>query len=836
MSNTVNSKNNTITVKLHYARPDGVYTGWNAWAWTLAMGGKQYEFAKEKGEMVAAIKVDGYTTTSISFIVRKGAWEDQEFGERRIDVSTVASGTVHYYVTSGVEGCKLVLDDDAVLTNKLLAAELDYDSGKIRVQTSMPAIDPDADAFLLSHCDGTVVPVSNVSGDAGHYELTLDRELGLINLYKYKLRFRGYDYGIKTNTVYASKRFAAEFTYTGKDLGAVWTANATTFKVWAPTAETVQVALYRSGTAGTDDRIETVPMTRGQKGVWVATVPGNRNGQYYTYLVNRNGEQVEAVDPYARTTGVNGGRGMVIDLASTNPKGWDKDGNPNKLRAYTDAVLYELHVRDFSIDDSSGVSKAHQGKFLALTESGTTTPNGAVTGMDYLKKLGITHLHLLPVYDYGSVDESRLDIPQFNWGYDPVNFNVPEGSYSSDPYHGEVRIKEVKQMIKGLHDNGISVIMDVVYNHVYEAKDFCFNMLVPQYFSRTNGRIYSNGSGCGNDTASERSMVSKYIVDSVCYWADEYHIDGFRFDLVGLIDTDTINSVMKKVHEKHPNVIFYGEGWTMNTGVTKPDKAMCTQLNSHMVPQFAFFSDTIRDALRGSVFDMSIPGFVTGAQVDKNILHSSYMGVPFWAQEPTQCINYVSCHDNNTLIDRIMLAAPNASRYLQVRMNNLAAAFTLTAQGIPFFQAGEEMLRTKPDGKGGLEHNSFRSSDAVNSIKWNTLDEKDVMNTCRYYRGLLKLRKSQEQLRLATREEVLETVKPLHVDNPHVVAFGIGKKAGSQMLSIFNGGFDPIDLHLPEGRWDVLVNAESAGIEPIETLEQRIRVEPISAMILVKKV
>ena len=633
---------------------------------------------------------------------------------------------------------------------------------------------------------------------------------------------------------YSTRDFEDKYTYTGSDLGASWTPEKTCFRLWAPTATSARVNLYATGDPGAKDLLRQIRMKRDVCGTWVIEVPGNLNGTYYTFDVTVRRKRVEACDPYARSTGVNGQRSMVIDLRSTDPVGWEKDQDPHAGIPYTDVVIAEAHIRDFTLHESTNA--INRGKYLGMIETGTKTPSGIPTGIDHYKKLGITHLHILPMYDFGSVDESRPDIPQFNWGYDPVNFNVPEGSYSSDPYHGEVRVKEVKQMIKGLHDNGISVIMDVVYNHVYEAKDFCFNMLVPQYFSRTNGRIYSNGSGCGNDTASERSMVSKYIVDSVCYWADEYHIDGFRFDLVGLIDTDTINSVMKKVHEKHPNVIFYGEGWTMNTGVTKPDKAMCTQLNSHMVPQFAFFSDTIRDALRGSVFDMSIPGFVTGAQVDKNILHSSYMGVPFWAQEPTQCINYVSCHDNNTLIDRIMLAAPNASRYLQVRMNNLAAAFTLTAQGIPFFQAGEEMLRTKPDGKGGLEHNSFRSSDAVNSIKWNTLDEKDVMNTCRYYRGLLKLRKSQEQLRLATREEVLETVKPLHVDNPHVVAFGVGKKAGSQMLSIFNGGFDPIDLHLPEGRWDVLVNAESAGIEPIETLEQRIRVEPISAMILVKKV
>ena len=632
---------------------------------------------------------------------------------------------------------------------------------------------------------------------------------------------------------YSTEDFESKFTYTGSDLGFTWTLEKTCFRLWAPTATSARVNLYRSGTPGSDDRICQVRMKKDICGTWIAEIYGNHEGVYYTFEVMVRRRRVEACDPYAKTTGVNGQRAMILNMKSTDPEGWDKDSDPNGGIPLTNVVIAEAHIRDFTIDQSTNA--VNRGKYLGMIETGTKTASGIPTGIDHYKKLGITHLHILPMYDYGSVDETRLDEPQFNWGYDPVNFNVPEGSYSSDPYHGEVRVKEIKQMIKGLHENGISVVMDVVYNHVYEANDFCFNQIVPKYFSRTNGRgVYSNGSGCGNDTASERSMVSKYLVDSVAYWADECHIDGFRFDLVGLIDTDTINAIINKVHENHPNVIFYGEGWTMETGVTKHNVAMCTQHNSHMVPQFAFFSDTIRDALRGSVFDMSIPGFINGAVVDKNILHSTYMGVPFWAQEPTQSVNYVSCHDNNTLIDRIMLATPGMSRKVQVRMNNLAAAFNLTAQGIPFFQAGEEMLRTKPDGKGGLEHNSYASSDTVNSIKWDALDDKDVMNTYRYYQGLLKLRKTHDVLRLATREEVLENVTPLHVENPHVVAFGIGHSGKDQMISIFNGGFECVDLNLPQGKWGVVVNAEKAGVEPLEVLEKRIHVEGISAMILVK--
>ena len=633
---------------------------------------------------------------------------------------------------------------------------------------------------------------------------------------------------------YSSTEFEQKYTYPGNDLGANWTKEQTLFRLWAPTATSARVNLYTSGDPSADDLIRQVRMKKDVNGTWVAEIRGDLNGTYYTFGVTVRRKRVEACDPYARTTGVNGQRAMVLDLRSTDPAGWENDQDPHAGIPFTNVVIAEAHIRDFSIDPSAG--SAHPGKYLGMIETGTKTKSGIPTGIDHYKKLGITHLHLLPMYDYGSVDETRLDEAQFNWGYDPVNFNVPEGSYSSDPYHGEVRVKELKQMVKGLHDNGISVVMDVVYNHVYEANDFCFNQLVPQYFSRTNGRgVYSNGSACGNDTASERSMVSKYLVDSVSYWADEYHIDGFRFDLVGLIDTDTINAIMRRVHEKHPNVIFYGEGWSMDTGVTKPNVSLCTQMNSSLVPEFAFFSDTIRDALRGSVFDMTIPGFIAGAEIDKNILHTTYMGVPFWAQEPTQSVNYVSCHDNNTLIDRIMLSVPEASREIHVRMNNLAAAFNLTAQGIPFFQAGEEMLRTKPDGHGGLEHNSYASPDCVNSIKWDALDQPDCMNTYHYYRGLLKLRKAHEELRLATREEVLETVTPLHVDNPHVVAFGIGSRGEHQMISIFNASIASIDLNLPEGKWGVVVNARKAGVEPIEVLERRVHVEGISAMILVKQ-
>ena len=632
---------------------------------------------------------------------------------------------------------------------------------------------------------------------------------------------------------YSTIAFEKAFTYTGRDLGAVWTKDKTFFRLWAPTAKEVTVNLYKSGTAGTDDLMERLSMTPDVNGTWVAEKAGDLNGVYYTYLVNVNGKSAEACDPYARTTGVNGNRAMILDLDSTDPAGWDADSDPHAGNPITDAVIYELHVRDLSMDKSSGIE--NKGKYLGIIESGTKTKDGIPTGLDHMKALGITHLHLLPVYDYGFTDES-LAKPQFNWGYDPVNFNVPEGSYASDPFNGAVRVKEMKQMVKGLHDNGISVVMDVVYNHVYEADDFCFNKIVPGYFSRISGDgKISNGSCCGNDTASERSMVKKYIVDSVNYWAEEYHIDGFRFDLVGLIDTDTINEIMRTVHEKHPNVIFYGEGWSMSTQVTKPGYTMTTQYNSGKVPGFAFFSDTIRDLLRGSVFDDSLPGYVSGAVCSKDELEACFMGVPMWAGTPAQSVNYVSCHDNNTLLDRLALATPKATPADRIKMNNLAAAFTILSQGIPFLQAGEEMLRTKPAKGGGFDHNSYRSSDAVNSLKWNDLGKEEYQKTYAYYKGLIAFRKAHPSLRLTTRDQVWSTVHPISCANPHTVAFLIDGNEDERIFAAFNADTHGISLSLPEGKWKVCIRDDKAETEPMTELGGSVTVSPISAMVLTQK-
>ncbi len=632
--------------------------------------------------------------------------------------------------------------------------------------------------------------------------------------------------------LYSSSEFEKAYTYPGKDLGVTWTAEKTSFRLWAPTAEDILINLYQSGTPHNDDLLSQIPMQQDVFGTWTAQEDGDLNGLYYTYLVMVDGHMVECCDPYARTTGVNGERAMILDLSSTNPEGWDQDRDPNAGRNITDAVIYELHIRDLSMHRSSHIKQ--KGKYLGVTETATRTKGGNPTGLDHMKDLGITHLHLLPVFDFGYTDEDRRN-PQFNWGYDPVNFNVPEGSFSSDPYNGAVRVKEMKQMVKNLHESGISVVMDVVYNHVFEAGDFCFNKIVPGYFSRINSSgVYSNGSGCGNDTASERSMVRKYIVDSVKYWADEYHIDGFRFDLVGLIDVVTINDIMHTVHQTHPNVIFYGEGWSMNTEMTKPGFELTVQSNSAKVPGFAFFSDTIRDLMRGSVFYTERPGYVTGALCQKDELEACFMGVPQWAAQPCQSVNYVSCHDNNTLIDRIAIAAPEAPRETLIKMNNLAAAFSLLSQGIPFLQAGEELLRTKPGKRGGFDHNSFRSPDKVNSIKWEDLDKEEYRRTYEYYRGLIAFRKAHPGLRLMDRDSVFKKVHPVHCENDHAVAFQIDD-TDQELYVIYNADTQAVSHNLPEGRWEIHVKDDQSGLASLGTAEGSISVSPISAMVLTKR-
>ncbi|MDD5795806.1 MAG: type I pullulanase, partial [Oscillospiraceae bacterium] len=538
--------------------------------------------------------------------------------------------------------------------------------------------------------------------------------------------------------------------YSENDLGAVYDKNHTVFKVWAPNAEKVSTRVYETGS---DDEngakvITTKSMTLDKKtGVWSVKISGDLKNKYYTYIITRGGKDVETGDIYAKGAGVNGNRSMVVDLQSTNPEGWSEDKHVTVSKA-TDASVWEVSVRDFSISSTSGVSEKNRGKYLAFTETGTTvnsTKGNQSTCVDYLKELGVKYVQIMPFYDFGSIDESKDLSDQYNWGYDPKNYNVPEGSYSSDPYKGEVRIKECKEMIKALHDAGIGVIMDVVYNHTYTVEDSFFNLTVPNYYyRRNNDGTWSNGSGCGNDTASEHKMFRKFIVDSVTYWAEEYHIDGFRFDLMGLHDVDTMNEIRASLDklENGKNIIMYGEAWNLSTNA-ESGTVLANQNNMNKLDdRIGAFDDTVRDAIKGSSFVLNEKGFVQSGSQKGNLkigIEAQSKSTTGWAKAPTQCVTYASCHDNYTLYDKLAASVKGENpdyrkRYEDlVAMNKLSAAIVYTSQGIPFVLSGEEFARSK-DGEG----NSYNTSNEQNELVWTNLTY--YGDLVEYYKGLMQIR------------------------------------------------------------------------------------------------
>ena len=853
----VKEDKNEITLKLHYKRNDNNYSDWNAWMWADTKGGARYDFEDVNGEKVATITVDGRNTNSISFRIRLGDWKqnDHQGKDQTIDISDIVSGTVHYYVEQDIWGGVKVLGGDVIVDKKVTYTSYTRELNTFTIVTNRPISGSLLDAFEIKCLtDNKSLTIVNVDANGSTYTVTVEENIAAMKevLKTYALYFDGYEYTLAMPNIYSSKEFETAYTYDGKDLGLTYSKEASRLKVWAPTADKVVLNVYESGTAGTDDLIKSVDMTLGEKGVWSYILDGDWNGTYYTYTVSVNNETNEVCDPYARTTGVNGKRAMILDLDSTDPEDWSEDTGAHKDMEYTDAVIYELHVRDLSIDDSSGVSKANQGKFLGLTETGTTTSEGTSTGLDHMIDLGVTHVHLLPVYDYASVDESKLDTPQFNWGYDPLNYNVPEGSYSTDPYNGEVRVREMKEMVQTLHENNINVIMDVVYNHVYDAGTFGFNVIVPSYFSRTNADgSFSNGSGCGNDTATERSMVHKYVVESILYWHDEYHIDGFRFDLVGLLDTVTINKIVEEVHKIDPDIIFYGEGWTLGTAVSKEDYYMATQANAYMTPDFAYFSDTIRNGVAGT--DTNGQGFIWGTDVE-DLMRKCFTATTDWCPQPNQTINYVSCHDNYTLMDKInevSNAAYNsyddAPGTYQTRLNNLAASFYMLSEGIPLIHAGEEFLRTKlEEGTNTVIHNSYNASDYVNKLRWYNLDGNALYaDTVEYYEGLIEFRKNHEALRLSTKSEVAANVKYHWVTND-VILFTINGKdsvdgeVSDGIVVIFNASDNSQNINLynygvESGTWKVCIDADNAGTDVLSNVTNgQVNVPYKSVKVLVK--
>jgi pullulanase len=629
---------------------------------------------------------------------------------------------------------------------------------------------------------------------------------------------------IPTNPVVAQAKifdsvdFATKYTYVGNDLGNTYTKAATKFRVWAPTASKVSILTFPTGSTSFSGVTE-LPMASDVNGTWVTTLAGDQSGLIYMYRVTVDGATNDAVDPYVRATTINGLRGVVVDLSQTNPVGWNNSkpkfsGNP------TDASIYELHVRDLSIDPSSGVPTAHQGKYLAFTDV-KTSYKGLPTGIAHIKSLGVTHVELQPIFDFQSVDESS---PSFNWGYDPQNFNVPEGSYSSDPSTPTTRIIELKSAIQSMHNQGLRVIMDVVYHHVFNANTYSESLIVPGYFFRTdsNGDL-TNGSGCGNDVADERSMVAKFINDSFKYWATEYHMDGFRIDQMGQMSITTINQARKSLSAIDPTILMLGEGWYGTSSLSQADAA--TQGNITMIPGVAAFNDQIRDGAKGSVFDAGKPGFVSGAfgrglDVKSGIVgNTSYNGTlsnTWITASAAQSINYVESHDNQTLFDKLTASTPGATTATIIKMDQMSALIVYLSEGVPFIQAGQEFLRSK-----GGNGNSYNASDAVNSLKWSTLPANIAVNN--YYKGLLAIRNAHPAFRLSATSAIKSNLTFLPTLDG-VIAYSLdgvkSKDSWKKIVVAYNATATQSTVSLPTGgKWNVVVSGNSAGTKVLSVIK-----------------
>ncbi len=634
--------------------------------------------------------------------------------------------------------------------------------------------------------------------------------------------------------------------YYGNDLELVYTPQQSVFTLWAPTANKARVNLYSSGEGG--DPEEQLEMQMADDGTWRLQVDRDLKGSFYTFQIEKDGNWLnETPGIWAKAVGINGNRAAIIDWAETNPEGWEADKAP-ELPMYSDIILYELHHRDFSIAPNSGIE--NKGKFLALTETGTKTPEGEPSGIDHLKELGVTHVHILPSFDFATVDETRLEDNDYNWGYDPKNYNVPDGSYSTDPANPVARIREFKEMVKSLHQNGLRIVLDVVYNHTASTDESNFSLTVPGYFYRQNpDGSYSNASGCGNETASEREMVRQYIIESVKFWAKEYHIDGFRFDLMGIHDIETMNRLREELQKIDPTLFIYGEGWTAGDSPL-PEEKRAVRDNIIQMEGIAAFCDDFRDGVRGSTFDEKCPGYASGnidgnfepvkfgivggtehPQVDYNGL--LYASKPY-AAAPSQVVNFVACHDGYCVVDKLKLSVEGEHAADELApIDKLIHTIMLTAQGIPFIRGGEEVMQDK---KG--EPNSFRSPDSINEIDWSLkAKNRDFFD---YIKGLIALRKVHPAFRIPTVEGVQQWLHFLDTGDSGVIAYTLGEYANGdewkEILVAYNGNRHESEIYIPEEEWTVVCRNGEIHLDSQEHLSGgNVKIAPSSALILYRQ-
>ncbi|MBQ1818293.1 MAG: type I pullulanase [Clostridia bacterium] len=742
----------TSRVVFYWYNETGVYDDCDMWIWLPNADGHGYAFHPcEYGAKVVLDVPQG--TAEVGFIVRRAcsdpggaSWGDAVKDYDGDRFAAVTGDITEVYLKPG-DGAMYRSDDggktlyqDKVLS---LAGMISLNEIKYTLSPATRITSLDQVKVTEGGREIAVESLSSLNNEVIFGVIKTAEELDISKAYT--LEIEGFaPCPVVPTEVFDSEAFNEKYAY-DLPLGVTPTPVGYAFTLWAPTAQSVSLNIYADGAGGEAEG--SYPMLRGEHGEWTLGTDVGARGKYYTYTVTTALGTNEIVDPYAKAVGVNGDRGMVLDLESTDPEGWENDRFVSGLDSYEDAVIWEVHVRDFS---NRIASSEYPGKYLAFTETGLKNSAGEAVGLDYLKDLGVTHVHLQPIYDYATVDEAD-DAPQFNWGYDPKNYNAPEGSYSTDPYHGEVRVNEVKRMVQALHQAGIGVVMDVVYNHTYSA-DSCLGLAVPYYYYRYDGTgALSNGSGCGNETASERTMFRRYMVDSVSYWASEYHIDGFRFDLMALHDIKTMQEIEAAVHGINPCALIYGEGWTGGTSALRENERASQANISQITPSegaiggIAVFNDSIRDGLKGSVFNAKDRGYINGA-ASQGTANSVLFGIAGggklptsnWGVEGHAVINYMACHDNNTIWDKLLLSNPEASDEERAAMNRFGAEIIMLSKGTPFMLAGEEMLRSK-DGNS----NSYNASDEINNIDWERLVPGSAEYAMRgLYRDLIAMRKA----------------------------------------------------------------------------------------------
>ena len=797
---------------LYWNNPSGNYENCDVWVWYPGKDGHGELFhpCAYGAKIILNVPEE---VEEVGFIVRKdcsdpggSSWGEatKDFADDRFAVLTGSSTKI--YLKSG-DGMQYISKDGGATLEPMRSFKM---AGIISPTEIRYTVAPAVRLTSLSQIrvlDGNrplmVLGLSSLNNEVVTGTIILAESVDLSHNYTVEIEGYGSAPALPTE-IFDSRDFTDNYVYDGDDLGAVIDGDKTVFKLWAPTANAVTLRLFEKGDGG--EPFAELPMEKGEKGVWTLAY-GCGHGTYYTYAVTTCLGTQEAVDPYARAAGVNGDRGMVVDLASTDPQLFRDTGYYDGLSSYSDAVIWEVHVRDFSNTISSS---AYPGKYLAFTETGLKNAAGVPVGIDYLKDLGITHVHLQPVYDYATVNEAS-NAAQFNWGYDPKNYNLPEGSYSTDPYHGEVRVNEFKQMVQSLHEAGIGVVMDVVYNHTYSL-DSNLNRIVPYYYYRFNADgSPSNGSGCGNETASERAMFRKYMVDSVCYWASEYQIDGFRFDLMALHDVETMQQIESALHAINPQALIYGEGWTGGTSALR-DNQQANQANNRLIVAspgaigaVAVFNDAIRDGLKGSVFDKKDAGYINGkankttaGKVIFGLTGGAKTAAVNWRVDDAMVINYMSSHDNHTLWDKLHMSCPGVSEDELLAMQRLGATAVLLSRGTPFFLAGEEMLRTKNN-----DGNSYASSDAVNNLDWESLvPGSAAYEMSRFYRELITLRRENDFLRRAEVEaEVLDG---------SVIAARWMQDGTLVACAFFNPNAEAVTVTLPQGNWAALLGASGS--------------------------